>query len=68
MATVSDHDAMRSALQQQILDAYGLKAWHIGLVPVPRRIRIWWAVRRALGITWLIRRRVARKDRANGDG
>jgi hypothetical protein len=31
--------AMREVTRQQILDAYGLKAWQIGIGPMPRWVR-----------------------------
>lgn len=38
---MTEHDAMREAVRADILRAFGLKPWHIGLAPVPRHIRIW---------------------------
>lgn len=38
---MTEHDAMREAVRADVVRAYGLKPWDIGLAPVPRRIRIW---------------------------
>ena len=35
------YEALRRETQQAILKAFVVKPWHIGLAPVPRRIRIW---------------------------
>lgn len=57
-------DAAAKAMRDQILAAYGLKPWHIGLAPVPRHIRIWdkitFARRRA-------KRRTRREDHDGAD-
>jgi len=38
---MSEHDEMAEAVRADILRAFGLQPWQIGLAPVPRRIRIW---------------------------
>ena len=45
-----------SALRQEILDIYGLRAYQVGMAPVPRHVRLWWGARKMLGITALLRR------------
>jgi len=38
MGTRQERPAL-TPMQQQILDAYGLKPWHAGLAPAPRWVR-----------------------------
>jgi hypothetical protein len=55
--TRSEDEEFAALVRQQTLDAFGLKAWEIGLEPAPRRVRLlaplrwrwwWWRIRR----TW----------------
>ena len=36
-----DDEEFGERLKAGILTAYGLKPWHVGLAPVPRRVRFW---------------------------
>jgi hypothetical protein len=51
-----EHEAFRSQLQRQALEAFGVRPWHYGLAPVPLRVRIWrkltFAYRRGTAIDW----------------
>ena len=46
----SDRDEARfkAEVQRDILRIYGLKPWHVGLKPVPARVRLWHWLRRIL--------------------
>jgi hypothetical protein len=38
---VSDSETLREAVRADILRAFGLKPWDIGLAPVPWRVKLW---------------------------
>jgi hypothetical protein len=52
----SDEEEFAAQLRSQVLDAFGLKPWKIGLAPVPLRVRVWRAVtfayRRGRAVDW----------------
>lgn len=54
----------RQAMQAQIMDAFGVKPWLVGLAPVPWPTRVWHQVTFA---RWRGRRMIAREARASGD-
>jgi hypothetical protein len=37
---------------QEICDALKVRPYQIGLVPVPRRVRLWWQARRIAADIW----------------
>jgi hypothetical protein len=40
-AAGNEDQAFADALREQTLRAFNLKPWHIGLAPVPWRVRVW---------------------------
>lgn len=47
--------ALRAATCTDIARAFGLKPWHVGLAPVPWRVRLW---RKITLARWRARRRI----------
>ena len=52
-------DTFHEHLQAEILKAFNLKPWHVGLAPVPWRVRVWNKVSFA---RWQAQRRFDREE------